>query len=150
MEKRRKEQVRELDPGEHRHVWIASYWRNGEGDGPHIGYGIAKGYVWMTLVGTVVSLTMQLYNRFVAPKLRTRPLGGAVIVPWLAWMIFIAIRTIRSWQNGPVSGFYELDETGTPIRYLSRSDPPSSILGRTGSGRRAFLRECGVSEGRGS
>lgn len=79
---------------------------------------------------------MRLINFFVAPKLRSRALGGIITVPSFAWVIYTVV---MSWRYASSAGFYELDNTGRPIRFLSKFNPPRGILGRTGTGRKAFL-----------
>ena len=85
---------------------------------------------------------MRLVSLFLYPRLRTRPLGCLVHIPTFAWVV---IWTVWFWRLAPASGFYELDDAGRPIRFLSTSSPPAAILGRAGTGRKAFLRQASAS-----
>ena len=142
MGERAAEPSRDLTPRDQDCILIIAYWRGSGVPEPHVGYGTAKGHVWMGLAGVVESSIMRLVSLFLYPRLRTRPVGCLVYIPTFAWVVIWAV---WFWRFAPASGFYELDDAGRPIRFLSTSSPPAAILGRTGTGRKAFLRQASAS-----
>jgi hypothetical protein len=132
----------DLTPREQARILIVAYWRGVGGDEPHVGHGTAKGHLWLGLAGVVESGLMWLLRAFLFPRLRTRPVGCLVYAPAVVWLV---LWQLWSWRFAPASGFYALDDAGRPLRFLSKEPPPASLLGRTGTGRRAFLRQASAS-----
>jgi hypothetical protein len=142
MSERAETPSRDLTPHEQARILIVAYWRGVGGDEPHVGYGTAKGHVWLGLAGVVESGLMRLAMLFLFPRLRTQPYGCLVYVPAVVWVGFWAL---WSWRFAPASGFYALDDAGRPLRFLSKSEPPAILHGRIGTGRKAFVRQASAS-----
>jgi hypothetical protein len=80
-----------------------------------------------------------LVRQSVFPRLRTQPYGCFVYALPVVWLVLWRLWSVRF---APASGFYALDDAGRPVRFLSKSSPPATLFGRTGTGRKAFVRQA--------
>jgi hypothetical protein len=129
------EAPRDLIPSEQRRLVIMAYWPRLRRDDLPIGYAMAKGYLWLQLPLLFYNVVHRAFAIWIEPKLRPR---GRLLVrnaPLLATGFTVGLISMRMQR---IAGYYQLNEQGTPIRFISKRVPPS-IHGRRGTTRRGFL-----------
>lgn len=126
----------ELDAALRARIRIYWYWPKLEASAPHVGYGRATSYPWLIVLGLALSVCNDLYLQLVDPAIAPRMRGlvryGLLMIPSLA---LGRMNDRVKW----LSGYYELDANGVPVRFLSRRFP-DSIKGRFGVRCDAFIR----------
>jgi hypothetical protein len=129
--------MEEIDRVTQKNIFLSAYWPRQQADEPHIGYGGKKGYLVVQLAAIGYSVTNQLFNLFFEPKIRPllRP-----AVRGLFPLAMAATLGILGYLYGKSKGYYQLDEQGNPVLFLS-STLPEPIKDRRGIGRKSFLEQ---------
>ena len=130
------EAPRDLTPADQKRLVMVAYWRRLRRGEPNIGYGMAKGYLWLQLAVVAHLLARYAFTLFIEPKLLPRVRYLVRNAPSFAATFVLSRATSRMRRS---SGYYQLDNGGAPVRFLSKQLPPS-IQGRLGTSRRAYLR----------
>jgi hypothetical protein len=131
---------RDITPRGQRHILITDYWRGSGAQEPHIGFGTAKGRIWLRLARIVEGSITGLLTRahYESPGRPTWPVRYLAYVLTAVWKAIFAVSLRLS-----AAGFYELDDAGRPIRFLSHH-PPDGLWDRSSrsTGRKGFLRQA--------
>jgi hypothetical protein len=126
--------MNELDVAQQKRLVISSYWPQKNDDELHVGYGVARDYLVYESAGIIFMLTNRIFRMIFEPKIRA-------LNPWLrsgpATLITLALALLMKGKR-KVSGFYQLDEHGTPTFFIGKF-PPENIKGRVGISRKKFL-----------
>ena len=124
--------MKEIDSATQKKISISAYWRRRQADEANIGYGFRKDYLALQMVSILFSSLMRW---FIEPRIRPAMKHWMRLVylflPGLS-LAFISNRGRKA------TGFYQLDDEGMPVLFLSRI-PPESIQGRIGTSRNKFL-----------
>jgi len=126
-----------IDHTKPKNIFLSAYWPGQQAGEPHIGYGARKGFLIVQLAGLGYSVTSQIVNLFIAPKVRP------TMKPVVRTLLPLAIATILgllSYLYGRSNGYYQLDEQGNPVLFLS-STLPDTIKDRKGMNRQEFLEQ---------
>jgi hypothetical protein len=127
---------RDLTQPDQQRLRIVAYWPKTRKDDHHVGYGMARSYLWLQL-GVIGNMVLQrAFQLFAEPRLRPRAHFLVRNAPMIVAAISLAIVTNRMQRT---SGYYHIDSAGRPTRFLSKQMPPS-IHGRLGTSRGVFLR----------
>jgi len=134
--------MKELNRAIQKKLFISAYWPRRQADEPNIGYGIRKDYMIYQGAGAIISLATRGFTMFFEPRVRPtlRPLVR--FAPILVISLILGILLNRSHKY---TGFYQLDDQGTPIHFLAPS-LPESIQGRFGISRKKFLEQMAQSK----
>ena len=116
-------------------ILISAYWPAKGGDDISVGYGVQKTFIAFQLGMTLFRLISQLTNWFLEPRARTL-MGPTTRL--LAFLLPGVILALLSNRGRKYTGFYQLNNEGRPVQYLSPA-PPESIKGRMGVGRKRFF-----------
>ncbi len=125
-----------IDQAEQNNILITAYWPQRHTDEPHIGYGRRKDAFAFQIVGTLFTLTSRVLGWFVEPRVRP------IMKPWVRFALLLLPALsigILANRGNKAKGFYQLDDEGRPVLFLS-SAPPENIQGRMGVSRKRFLR----------
>jgi hypothetical protein len=126
-----------LDAVQQVRVRIYWYWPKLDASTPHVGYGRSASYPWLRVLGFAWSVCTNLYFLFIDPTIKPRIRG--IVRYGLLMFASIAIGSLGR-RADRLSGYYELDANGVPVRFLAQRFP-NSIKGRFGVRREAFLRK---------
>lgn len=126
----------ELDLATQARVSVYWYWPAKDGSAPHIGFGRSSAYAWLRPVQELWSVGSGLYLFLVDPAIKPRVHGIARY--GLILIASLALGTVER-RATKLSGYYELDTNGLPVRFLSEQ-VPDAIKGRVGARRSAFIR----------
>ena len=129
--------MREIDRATQDSIFISAYWRQRNADETNIGYGRRKDNLIFQIVGVLFSVLSRIAGWFVEPKVRH------LMKPWVRFALVLlpalAIGILIN-RGRTSTGFYQLDNEGKPVLFLS-STPPESIQGRIGVSQKRFLSE---------
>lgn len=129
--------VKEIDRVAQDKIFISAYWRQRNVDEKNIGYGRRKDNFILQIVGVLFTLLSRIVGWFVEPKVRH------LMKPWVRFALLLLPSLVIGIliNRGRTSvGFYQLDNEGRPVLFLS-SMPPEEIQGRIGASRKRFLSE---------
>ena len=127
--------MKEIDRGFQEKILITAYWPRRNVDETNIGYGLRKDKFFFQIVGVFYTLIGRILGTFVEPRVRPIVRPGVRLALWLLPGIGIAILTRRGSKS---TGFYQLDDEGRPLLFLSRMQP-EHIQGHMGVSRKRFL-----------
>src|SRR6266700_572552 len=132
--------MQEIDQAKPKNIFLSAYWPRQQANESHIGYGGKKGFLIVQLAGIGYSVTSQILNLFFAPKVR--PLMKPAVRTLLPLAVG-AILGILGYLYGKSNGYYQLDEQGNPVLFLSPT-LPEPIKDRRGIGRKEFLEQVEI------
>ena len=112
-------------------ILISTYWPAQDGDDIAVGYGMQKTFLFFQVSMTLFRLVFQITTWFLEPLMRP---GVRLLTLLLPGTIFALLAN----RGRKYTGFYQLDDEGRPVQYLSPA-PPKSIQGRIGVGRKRFF-----------
>jgi len=125
----------EIEQATPQNIFIAAYWRQRNADETNIGYGLRKDILVLQIAASLFTLLGRIIRWFVAPKVRP------VMKPWMPFALLlvptISIGILIN-RGRKSTGFYQLDNEGRPVLFLSPT-PPESLQGRIGVSRQKFL-----------
>jgi hypothetical protein len=116
-------------------ILISAYWPAKDRDDVPVGYGMQKSHLVFQFVLTFYGLLHQIMAWFLEPRVRPLMRPGVRLLTLMLPGIILALLANRGRKY---TGFYQLDNEGGPVQYLSPA-PPKSIQGRIGVGRKRFF-----------
>jgi hypothetical protein len=132
--------MKEIDRTTSKNIFLSAYWPGQQADEPHIGYGGNKGYLIVQLATLGYSVAVNLFNLFIEPKIRPlfRP-AARLVFP----LVVSTSLGLLAYLYGKSKGYYQLDEQGNPVHFLSTT-LPESLKDRRGVGRKEFLEQVEI------
>jgi hypothetical protein len=132
--------MKEIDLGAQRNIYLAAYWPSQQADEPHIAYGIdSRGQMCLVVlkIWTIFSFIFRQLGDLpkVRPLIRSWMRITVMVTSIIIALTLSFISRNKSYQK---SGYYQLDDKGRPILFLSPT-LPSQIRGRMGISQKKFL-----------
>jgi len=126
--------MKELNATEQEGLIISAYWPQRSPDDIRIGYGMNRRFLLFEIVGGILTFSNRMVRLPIGSKfISVNPWWRLGLLLCLVLLLFLPNRYQKK-----MSGFYQLDEHGTPTHYIGRF-PPASIRGHVGLSRKRFL-----------
>ena len=127
--------MKAIDRSTQESIFISAYWPQRNNNESPIGYGMRKEYLFfqavLLLFNIIARVTGWFFRGRALPLRRPGPRSFLLLISALSSILLF--RRERAY-----TGFYQLDNEGRPVLFLSRS-LPMSIQGRMGVSRKRFF-----------
>ncbi len=119
-------------------ILISAYWPPKDENDVPVGYGVQKTHLALQMSLSSFTFVSQVLTRFLEPRIRPLMRPGVRLLMLMLPAIILALLANRGRKY---TGFYQLNNEGRPVQYLSPA-APESIQGRMGVGRKKFFEQA--------